>query len=149
MEKSKILVVDDEEKDRQNLNELLGGEYEVLTAQNGDEALRILEKDSIDCVLLDVIMPGTDGFFVLKDIKHRRHRKIPVIMVSIVNKIWTHISAIEQGAYNFVTKPYDDEVLLNIIAYALKKRKRVLQQEKLINQRRAFAKNNADNHTNL
>jgi DNA-binding NtrC family response regulator len=145
MQKPKILVVDDEEIDRQNLNRILNDEYEVLLAKSGQEALRILEKDTIDCVLLDVIMPGTDGFYVLKEIKHHRRRKVPVIMVSVVNKIWTHISAIEQGAYNFITKPYDDEVLLNITAYAVKKERRVWQHEKLINQRRAFAKDNVNN----
>lgn len=111
---ARILVVDDVEANVRLLEAKLTAEYyEVLTAYDGATALNMAAQDQPDIILLDVMMPGLDGFQVcyrLKDDPATRH--IPVVLVTALDGRQDRISGLEAGADDFLTKPLDDMVLL-------------------------------------
>ena len=81
----KILVVDDEKLIRNVIREYLANEkYEVLEAENGFDALRVLETNKVDLIILDIMMPRMDGFETLKEI--RKTKDTPVIMLSAMKE---------------------------------------------------------------
>ncbi|MCP4720893.1 MAG: response regulator, partial [Desulfobacteraceae bacterium] len=106
--KSRILVVDDNDSVRQMLTtmlEKLG--YEIETASDGFEALSKLVFD-IDLILLDILMPGMDGFEVVQSIrKQTEYKDIPIIMVTGLSSRKDRIRAVEVGANDFISKPVD------------------------------------------
>ncbi len=110
---ARILVVDDIEANVKLLEAKLAAEYyEVLTAQDGPTALAIAASESPDIILLDVMMPGMDGFAVcrrLKDDPATRH--IPVVLVTALDGRSDRIEGLESGADEFLTKPIDDVML--------------------------------------
>ncbi|HVS03133.1 MAG TPA: protein kinase, partial [Thermoanaerobaculia bacterium] len=112
-ERFTLLVVDDDDT-REVLAELLQGEgFDVLTARDGEEALRHLERRTVDLVLLDVVMPGTNGLEVLTNLRARHSAtELPVIMMSAKDHSDDVVSALSQGANDYVTKPLDLPVLL-------------------------------------
>jgi DNA-binding NtrC family response regulator len=117
-----ILVVDDEVNVIESFKQLLEGDYKVLTATNGEEALEKVEKENLDVVLLDIKMPGMDGIEVLRRIGELKEN-VDVIMVTAVNTMKTAIEAMKLGAYDYITKPFDvDEVIVSIDK-ALEKRR--------------------------
>jgi two-component system nitrogen regulation response regulator NtrX len=108
-----ILVVDDEKSIGLALKGILGDEgYEVSLAQDGAEALALVEEDQPDLVLLDIWMPGLDGLEVLERLK-RRHPTLPVIMISGHANLEMAVRATRLGAFDFIEKPLDmDKILL-------------------------------------
>jgi two-component system, response regulator, stage 0 sporulation protein F len=104
--KQVILIVDDEEGLREGLSRLLENEgYTVLSAENGEQALEILQNAHIDLVLTDMRMPGMDGIELLKKI-HERHGEIGVIILTGYGQIETYIEAMNFGAIEYVSKPF-------------------------------------------
>ena len=112
--KSIILVVDDEKLNRRLLEALLlplG--YEVILAVDGQEALEKVNDTPPDVILLDIMMPGFDGFDVAKKLKaDEKTRIIPIIMVTSLNDIESRVRALEAGADDFLSKPVDKSELL-------------------------------------
>ena len=110
---ARILVVDDIEANVRLLEAKLSAEYyDVLTASDGPTALAVAAAEKPDIVLLDVMMPGMDGFQVcrrLKDDPETRH--IPVVLVTALDGRADRISGLEAGADEFLTKPIDDMML--------------------------------------
>jgi len=101
-----ILIVDDEEGLREGLGRILEDEgYAVLAAENGEQALEILQHAHIDLVLTDMRMPGMDGIELLKKI-HERHGNIGVIILTGYGQIETYIEAMNFGAIEYVSKPF-------------------------------------------
>lgn len=117
--KNRILVVDDEEALRTILGSELEGEgYAVQMAGDGDEAIKILEKDTFDLILLDIKMPTVDGFEVLKFVKqHQPATK--VIMLTGFADLKNAIESKKLGAEDFVSKPYDLVDLLTTVERVL------------------------------
>jgi len=114
-----ILVVDDEERIRQSLNGILKDEgYGVLEAKDGVQALKQIESDPPDLVLLDIWMPGMDGMEVLERIKGQTPN-LPVIMISGHANIELAVKATKLGAYDFVEKPLSLEKVLLTVNNAL------------------------------
>src|SRR5262245_5491013 len=110
--RARLLVVDDEEANRKLLNRLLSSEYDVLTASDGEEALALLERLDVDVVLLDVRLPGMDGFEVCSRLKRmERTRLVPVVLVTGHGAREHRIRGIHAGANDFLTKPFDAEEL--------------------------------------
>ncbi len=111
---ARVLVVDDILANVKLLEARLNAEYfEVLTASSGPEALDICLSERVDVVLLDVMMPGMDGFEVCKRIKGNSHTQhIPVVMVTALDQPSDKISGLEAGADDFLTKPVDDIALI-------------------------------------
>ncbi len=111
-DRARVLVVDDEENNRRLLTRLLGREYVVLTSADGEEALTLLERTEVDLVLLDVRLPGLDGFEVCARLKQMpRTRLVPVVLVTGLGAREHRIRGINVGADEFLTKPFDAEEL--------------------------------------
>ena len=114
-----ILVVDDEERIRQSLNGVLKDEgYEVGEAKDGIQALKQIESDPPDAVLLDIWMPGMDGIETLERIK-AQIPNLPVIMISGHANIELAVKATKLGAYDFIEKPLSLEKVLLTVNHAL------------------------------
>jgi len=110
--RARVLVVDDEEANRRLLNRLLSPDYEVQTAADGEEALALVEESEFDVVLLDVRLPGLDGFEVCSRLKKmERTRLVPVVLVTGNGAREHRIRGIHAGADDFLTKPFDAEEL--------------------------------------
>ena len=106
---SSILVVDDNPEIREIIQVLLGGEgYLVETAGNGVKALEMLENRLYDLSILDIMMPGMDGFGVLNYMnRHHYLEDIPVIMISSEDSTEVVRRAYEMGVTDYINRPYD------------------------------------------
>lgn len=111
---ARVLVVDDILANVKLLEARLSAEYfEVLSAFRGQEALDICERERVDVVLLDVMMPGMDGFEVCKRLKSNpKTHHIPVVMVTALDQPSDKVQGLENGADDFLTKPVDDIALI-------------------------------------
>jgi putative two-component system response regulator len=110
--RARVLVVDDEENNRKLLSRLLSPEYDVETAADGEEALALVECSDVDVVLLDVRLPGLDGFEVCSRLKKmERMRLVPVVLVTGHGAREHRIRGIHAGADDFLIKPFDAEEL--------------------------------------
>jgi two-component system, NtrC family, response regulator AtoC len=107
-----ILIVDDDSEVRALLDELLRGEgYKVRDAKTGAEALASVEKDQPDLVMMDIKLPDQDGIALLRTLK-QGHSDMEVIVMTAYGGSSTAIKAMERGAYDYVTKPFELEDLL-------------------------------------
>jgi twitching motility two-component system response regulator PilH len=110
----KILLVDDSKTELHHLTEILTKRgYSVRTAENGDDAMRRLSEDKPDLILMDVVMPGQNGFQLTRSItRDPRFSDVPVIMCTSkgleTDKVW----GMRQGARDYVVKPVDGDELL-------------------------------------
>jgi putative two-component system response regulator len=112
--KAAILVADDDEMNRELLSEILSAEgYQVVCAENGDQALDVIHRNLVDLALLDVIMPGKTGFEVCCAIKSKPEtRFIPVVLVTGLSRVDERIQGITCGADDFLSKPVNKQELL-------------------------------------
>ena len=110
---ARILIVDDQPASVKLLAAKLTNEYyQVLTAQDGPTALEAVERDAPDLVMLDVMMPGMDGFDVCRRIKQNpKHTHIPVVIVTALGSQEDRVRGLKAGADDFLTKPVDDTTL--------------------------------------
>jgi len=117
---STVLIVDDETRYLELAESLLKqeGYQNVLTRNNPLEVIPLLEKKSVDVILLDIYMPEMNGLDLLENI-YAQFPKIPVIIVTAVNEVELALKAIKLGAYDFITKPPDTERLLLTIKRAI------------------------------
>ncbi|MIL10220.1 response regulator, partial [Salmonella enterica subsp. enterica] len=111
---ARILVVDDVPANRKLLEARLRAEYfDVVSASSGPEALEACENGKIDLVLLDVMMPGMDGFEVCKQLKvNPATSYIPVVMITALDGMADRIEGLRAGADDFLTKPVNDLQLM-------------------------------------
>lgn len=117
--KGTILVVDDERNQREILGSILRSEgYDPLLAGSGQDALRALEKDPVDLVITDLVMPGMTGEELI-DAVRARSPGVPIILTSAYGTIQTAVDALKKGAYYYFEKPVDRGRLLIIIERAL------------------------------
>ena len=112
--KRRVLIVDDEAGVRMSVSMALRDTYEPLTAASGQEALSFLAGGAVDVVLLDIVMPGTDGMQFLEELRVR-HPTLPVVMLTATKTVKTAVDAIKLGAFDYVTKPFDIDELRVII----------------------------------
>ena len=120
-----ILVVDDNESNRDMLSRRLIHEgYAVRVAANGQDALQLLKTESVDLMLLDVMMPEMDGYEVLKKLKaDNLWHDIPVIMISALDQLEGIVRCIELGAEDYVAKPFNPVFLRARIGAGLEKKR--------------------------
>ncbi|GLX83544.1 response regulator [Thalassotalea eurytherma] len=113
--KGKILIVDDEPT---NIDVAIGhlkAHYKIIAAKSGQQALEIVHKNyqSIDVILLDIMMPGIDGFEVCKQLKsHQATKHIPVIFLSAKSEIDDVVKGLNLGAVDYIIKPFQPQILL-------------------------------------
>jgi twitching motility two-component system response regulator PilH len=116
----KILVVDDSKTELHHLSDLLGKRgYTVRTAENGEEALRRLAEEKPDLILMDVVMPGQNGFQLTRSItRDPRFADVPVIMCTSKNQETDKVWGMRQGARDYIVKPVNsDELIAKIKAF--------------------------------
>lgn len=134
--KGKVLVVDDDANVlllvRANL-EVDG--YQVLEASEGEEALKIIEKDKPDLILLDVMMPKVDGWQVLKKLKGDSNlASIPVVMLTAKVHEDNQIKGWESGTDEYITKPFNPLSLVQIVKKLLSEESRAKREQKRVAQ---------------
>ncbi len=116
----KILLVDDSKTELHVLSELLSKRgYQVRTAENGEDALKRLQEERADLILMDVVMPGQNGFQLTRAItRDPAYSDIPVIICSSKNQETDRVWGLRQGAKDYVVKPVNpDELLAKIKAF--------------------------------
>ena len=129
---ARILAVDDEEYIRELLLAGLSeAGYECIDAPRADRATELLEQQEFDLALLDINMPGRSGMELLSDIKVR-HPDVAVLMLTGDVEVTKAVSAMQQGAYDYVTKPVSMPELVTRIEHALSRRALALQNRTLL-----------------
>jgi len=120
---NRILVVDDEINMQVVLRAMLKKEgYEVFTAPDGREALKVLADDDIDVVITDLKMPNLDGMGLLERVA-ADYPAVPVIMITAHGTVATAVDALKKGAFDYVTKPFEQDELKNVVLKAIKTRR--------------------------
>jgi DNA-binding NtrC family response regulator len=112
-----LLVVDDDEGMRDTLTAVLRRDYRVLRAATGEAALQIMEKEDIDLMLLDVRLPGINGFEVLKIVKEN-YPYVEVIIISAMKELDAAIEAMRHGAYHYISKDFEFDGVRTLVANA-------------------------------
>jgi twitching motility two-component system response regulator PilH len=113
-----VLIIDDSPTERHILTQLLlSGGYEVSTADSGDEGVERAKQIKPDLILMDVVMPGTNGFQATRALsKDEATKNIPVIICTTKDQETDKVWGMRQGAQDYVTKPVDGPALLAKIA---------------------------------
>ena len=107
MEKHSILLVDDEEIVIESLKQILKSEYALTTAMDGKSAIEAAEKVKPDIILLDIIMPGMDGYAVISALKKsKKTRDIPIIIITALNSYEDEEKGLALGATDYISKPF-------------------------------------------
>lgn len=124
MEKPKILIIEDEQKLSRVLQlELEYESYQTAIADNGTEAIRLLEEEEWDLVLLDIMIPELSGLEVLRRVR-RFDEMTPIILLTARDEVHDKVSGLDLGANDYITKPFQIEELLARIRVHLRKPKR-------------------------
>src|SRR3954454_18057642 len=140
-ERPRVLVVDDDERNLLAIGTVLEDVGEIVVAKSGEEALRHLLKEEFAVILLDVFMPGMDGYETAQIIRQREQTKrIPIVFLSAVNKEAEHLMrGYSMGAVDYVFKPVDPVVLRSKVAvfvdlFAMRKeiQRKARQEQKLL-----------------
>lgn len=117
---TRILVVDDDGEIRDLLSEFLTKhDYQVSTAGDGDEMMKSLEAESIDLIILDLMLPGEDGLTLCR--KLRANKDIPIIMLTALGEETDRIVGLEMGADDYLPKPFNQRELLARIKAVLRR----------------------------
>jgi len=116
-----ILVVDDDPGVRESFRLILEDHYDVVDVPDGPSALDVIRASPMDLVLLDIRLPGMDGIEVLERIKTIDER-VEVILVTAVKTVRTAVAAMKLGAFDYLTKPFEEDELLSLASRALERR---------------------------
>ncbi|OGP74893.1 MAG: hypothetical protein A2V86_18290 [Deltaproteobacteria bacterium RBG_16_49_23] len=117
-----ILIVDDDKSIRYSLKRMLEEDFSILTAQNGEEALKRLREDSPDLIIMDIKMPGRSGIEVLKEIKLADPKSL-VILMTAFGTTETAIEAMKYGAFDYILKPFPIPQMKSLVEKAISLRK--------------------------
>jgi two-component system response regulator PilR (NtrC family) len=129
-----ILVIDDEEIMREILDTLLSREgYDVRVASSGTEGLELARATPFDAAIVDIMMPGLDGIATLDELK-RVDEDLAVIIITAYASVESAISAMKNGAFDYITKPFKNDEVLVVIRNAMERRR-------LVNENRALRQN--------
>lgn len=119
----KLLVIDDSDQIRWFLKHVFNKEYQILEARNGQDGINVALKEEPDLILCDVMMPVKDGYETCREIKNDpKMAQTPVVMLTAKVKSEDVITGIEAGADDYITKPFDVEILRSKINSLMKKR---------------------------
>ncbi len=118
--RANILIVDDNQEIREYIRDILGGEYATDEAENGQIAMEKIEKGFYDLVIADLMMPWMDGFELLQNLNQEKYNGIPVMIVSSRTSESDKLKVLDDGALDFMTKPFNPKELSSRIANILK-----------------------------
>src|SRR5215468_888566 len=119
----KILIADDEPSNRNILSqELTHKGYTIETANDGAEALRKIESSRPDLIILDYMMPTLSGLEVLKELR-KRENDTPVVMITAYGTMERAVEAMKEGAYDFITRPYEPDHIALVVRKALERQR--------------------------
>jgi signal transduction histidine kinase len=121
IERPRVLIVDDELGVRESLRAILGKDCDVLTASSGDDALKQIERDSVDLVTLDLRMPGLGGIAVLERIK-KIDPEIEALIITGYGSLDTAIQGLRHHAFDYISKPFDCDQVRIVVQAALARR---------------------------
>ncbi|MGH7342574.1 MAG: sigma-54-dependent transcriptional regulator, partial [Candidatus Rokuibacteriota bacterium] len=116
-----ILIVDDDAGVRESFRLILEDNYELVEAADGRQAIETVRAGEVDLVLLDIRLPEMDGIEVLERIK-TIDDEVEVILVTAVKTVRTAVAAMKLGAFDYITKPFEEDDLLSVVRRALEKR---------------------------
>ncbi|MGH9861319.1 MAG: sigma-54-dependent transcriptional regulator, partial [Candidatus Acidiferrales bacterium] len=123
MAQAHILVVDDEDSIREVVSTLLTAQgYHCTLAPNGARGYEMLQANSYDLILSDIVMPEMDGLKLLERVKSY-NQDVPIVMVTALHDIATAIQAIRAGAYDFLLKPFEKDQLYHTVRRAIEHRR--------------------------
>lgn len=126
----KIMVVDDNTDNRELLEDIVEEDYRVISAESGQQCLRLCEDEKPDLILLDVNMPKLDGYEVCRRLKQNPETAlIPVVFVTALASPEQQLAGYEAGAEDYVTKPFVDEIIVEIVHKALDRRQQMIEFE--------------------
>ena len=126
----KLLIVDDEQLIREVVKEYAIHEgYEALEASNGEEALQIIQKEEIDCLILDIMMPKLDGFHMFKQLK----KNIPTIILSARSEEYDKLSGFELGVDDYLVKPFSPKELMARVKALMKRCHKIREDIYILN----------------
>jgi DNA-binding NtrC family response regulator len=114
-------VVDDEPGLRESFHLILDEDFEVIDVPDGPSALEVVRSSQVDVVLLDIRLPGMDGIEVLERIK-AIDESLEVVLVTAVRTVRTAVAAMKLGAFDYLTKPFEEDELLSLVRRALERR---------------------------
>jgi DNA-binding response OmpR family regulator len=118
--RKKILTVDDNPDNNAIIEELFGDHYDLRTATTGEEALQIARDFRPDLILLDIMMPGMDGYEVCRRLrKFSTLSETKIIMVTAKGDLEDKISGYQAGASDYITKPFEEENILESVEFFL------------------------------
>jgi putative two-component system response regulator len=123
-QKPTVLIVDDEAAPRAALSQILKQDFNILTAQDGNHALAVINDHGVDLMTLDLKLPDSSGSDILKEIK-RTHREIEVIMVTAYGTLQSAMDCVRHGAAGFLLKPFNASELLSISLQTSHKKQRL------------------------
>ncbi|HEY0787189.1 MAG TPA: sigma-54 dependent transcriptional regulator, partial [Thermoanaerobaculia bacterium] len=127
----KILIIDDEEVLREVLETVLRREgFDVLTAASGEEGLSFLDREEIDLIILDMMLPGMSGAEALRVIKET-DPDIPVVIITAYSSIDGAIDAMKRGAFHYIPKPFKNEEVVLTVTKALEQRRLSRENQRL------------------
>ncbi len=133
--RAKILIVDDEVPNLQLLERILSRQYAITTVINGRKALERIEKEPFDLVMLDVMMPGLNGFDVLQHIREEYTAdKLPVILVSALAQDEDIVAGLNRGANDYIPKPLQPQLVLARVQTQIYLKRLADEREQLINE---------------
>jgi two-component system cell cycle sensor histidine kinase/response regulator CckA len=143
---ARILAVDDDAGNREILKRQLERQgYLVETAGSGDEALQVVRRESFDVILLDIVMPGLDGFHVLQEIRSDADLAgIPVVMLSALDELESVARCLEMGASDFLSKPFDPRLLRARIESLLSRRQAEVERSEMAESLRLLLESTAE-----
>ncbi len=135
--RSRIYVIEDNQEDISIISDILSAEYEILLFKNGEDALKALQTDSPDLILLDSFLPGMDGFSICRKLKEAdcSTRDIPVVILSSVRDTEKEEAALSMGAIDYMSKPIHGPLLKARINNYLELKKHRDNLESLVQQR--------------
>ena len=149
MSKEVILIIEDDPDIQELLSHSMSKEgWKLLQAKTGEEGLKFLKNQIVDCILLDIMLPGMDGLKVLKKIKEIDiHRNVPVIMTTAKGEEADIITGLELGADDYVVKPYSPKVLIARIRAGLRRQEESKSRADATSWRQGELKLDAARHT--
>lgn len=152
--RNKILIVDDSFINRELLTEMLEDEYEVITCENGLQALELMEENynELAIILLDLVMPVLDGVGFPKALQNKPIMKdIPILVISGETNVETEIKCFDYGVFDFIKKPFDNRLVkkriknaVDLYMYKNNLEERVAEQTSVISEQYNLLKHQAD-----